>query len=79
MHEYAIARQLVDQALATARDEKAQSVNSMRIEVGGGHLTPEALTLAVQLLARGTIAEGAEIVVASSNRDEVRLDSIDLA
>jgi hydrogenase nickel incorporation protein HypA/HybF len=59
MHELAIAESVVEIALAHARGRRVT-----RIELRVGHLrqvVPSALSFGVELLARGTPAEGAEL------------------
>jgi hydrogenase nickel incorporation protein HypA/HybF len=61
MHELAIAQAIVDIAVAHARDRRVA-----RVEVRAGHLrqvVPAALTFSFALVADGTVAQGAELVL----------------
>jgi len=64
MHELSIAQALVEQVERVVRDEKARCANRVMIAVGAlSGADPEALRGAFPLVAEGTVAEGAELVV----------------
>ncbi len=64
MHERGVASDLVRTAGVVAVEQGAIRVRSMRIEVGGAsHLDSESLVAQVTWHARGTIVEGAEVIV----------------
>lgn len=64
MHERGVASDLVRTAGVVAVDRGATKVRSMRIQVGGAsHLDSESLVAQVAWHARGTIVEGAEVIV----------------
>ena len=61
MHELAIAESIVDVALRHARDRRVA-----KVELRVGHLrqvVPSALTFAFELLAEGTVLQGAELAI----------------
>jgi hydrogenase nickel incorporation protein HypA/HybF len=61
MHELAIAESVVDIAARTAAGRRVA-----RVELKAGHLrqvVPSALEFAFELVARGTVVEGAELAV----------------
>ena len=64
MHELSIAQALVEQVEKTVRGEGALRANRVLISVGAlSGADPEALLGAFPLVAEGTVAEGAELVV----------------
>jgi hydrogenase nickel incorporation protein HypA/HybF len=61
MHELAIAQAIVDIAVASARGRRI-----VQVDVRAGHLrqvVPAALAFSFELVAAGTVAEGAELVL----------------
>ncbi len=64
MHELSIAQALVEQVELAAKKEQATRVERVVIVVGAlSGADPEALRGAFPLVAEGTVAEGAELVV----------------
>ncbi len=64
MHERGVAVDLVRTAGVVALEQGARRVRTLRIELGpASHLEPESLTAQVSFHARGTIVEGAEVLV----------------
>ena len=62
MHEMSIATQLLETVLAVARDNHAEAVEAVEVELGALKLVvPEALDLAWQVLTDDTIAAGSRI------------------
>lgn len=80
MHEYAVALELIAAAVDVAVANNAERVAAINVRVGPeDHVTPEALTLAMQVGAQDTIAQGADIRVALSERGGVVLETVDVA
>lgn len=64
MHELSPVAAAVERALAAARGACARSVTRVDFElVQGGHLSAETLEMLFQVLSRGTLADGAAVVV----------------
>ncbi len=64
MHELSIAQALVEQVERAVLAEGALRANTVTIAVGAlSGADPEALKAALPLVAEGTVAEGAELVV----------------
>jgi len=62
MHETLIATSLVDSLLELAQAENLQRIEAVELEVGVlRQVVPEALELAFQAAAVGTLAEGASL------------------
>jgi hydrogenase nickel incorporation protein HypA/HybF len=62
MHEMAIARRLVAEALERMEDDRGQRVTEVEVVLGSvARLSPESVRLHFQLAARGTPAERAEL------------------
>ena len=62
MHELSIAQGIVDQVVAIARKHEATRVSRVTVVVGAMRLVvPEALQLAFEAAAQGTLAEAAEL------------------
>jgi Zn finger protein HypA/HybF involved in hydrogenase expression len=89
MHERGVAVDLVRTAGVVALEQGARRVRTLRIELGpASHLEPESLTAQVSFHARGTIVEGAEVLVErrvlsgdavpSRDDDRVLLRSVDV-
>lgn len=67
MHEMAIVRDVVDVVLAKAREERATSVVTVYLTVGDAHdIVVEYFQGLFRHLARGTVAENAEMVISST-------------
>jgi Zn finger protein HypA/HybF involved in hydrogenase expression len=64
MHERGVAEDLVRAAGVVAVDQGARRVSVVRIELGpASHLDPDSLATQVAWYARGTVVEGAAVVV----------------
>lgn len=64
MHERGAAADLVRTAGVVAVEEGARRVRALRIEIGGGsHVDAESLAAQVAWHAKGTIVEGAEVLI----------------
>ena len=64
MHEMAIAEQLMDQVLAAAGEHDSPRVVEVELAVGAMRLVvPEAMQLAFEAFAEGTIAAGAALKI----------------
>src|SRR5271165_3681661 len=65
MHEMALTESIVEIAVAAAKDEGAEKVKRVFVDVGAlSHVEPEALQFCFAAVAAGTIAEGAELEIA---------------
>ena len=81
MHERALMRDLVARVEHVARDERAQRVTAIAVQLGAlSHFTPEHFRAHFADAARGTVAEGAAVtatadadVGAAAARDVVLL------
>ena len=80
MHERALMRDLLARVDEAARAEGATRVTSVRVRVGPlSHFTPEHLREHFTDAARGTIADGASVVVAPDGVGaDVVLESLEL-
>lgn len=64
MHEFGIARKLLDAVLREAREKKAKKVKEILIELGElADVTEEELRQALEIVSRETIAENAKISI----------------
>ncbi len=64
MHEYSIACEIFEQVIATAKAHRASEVKSLTLVMGRlTHTNPEQLKFCFEVLAEGSIAEGAEFIV----------------
>lgn len=64
MHEYSIACEILDQVLKTAEANEAKEVKSVTLEMGRlTHTNPEQVEFCFEVLAKDSIAEGAEFKV----------------
>lgn len=64
MHEYSIACEILDQVLTTARTHEAREIKSVTLDMGRlTHTNPEQLAFCFEVLAKDSIAEGAEFKV----------------
>jgi hydrogenase nickel incorporation protein HypA/HybF len=62
VHEIGIARALIETAERSAAEAGLRRVRRLSVELGAGAgLSPTALALALEIVARGTLAEGAEV------------------
>lgn len=64
MHEMSLALSALDVVTAAAQANGARRVVEIRVEVGGlAQVEPEALRFAFEAAQRGTVAEGAKLVL----------------
>lgn len=64
MHEVGIITQAVDIALESARREGASRITMIRLKVGAlAGVVPEALEFGFDVVTRGTLAEGATLLI----------------
>jgi hydrogenase nickel incorporation protein HypA/HybF len=78
MHEARLIRDLLTRIEQVARDEQADRVERVRIEIGAqSHVTPESLRAQFELHAHGSIAEAAALDFTRSN-DQAAADSHDV-
>ena len=64
MHEFSAMQSIVDAILKAARENGAEKVLSVELEVGEMTLlNPDQLRFAFSILSRGTIAEGALLTI----------------
>ncbi len=62
MHEYALTRQIVKIVLRAAEAHGAKRITQVRLVLGeGSGIIPESVQMYFDQIARGTIAEGAQI------------------
>lgn len=80
MHQQALARDILAEALRAAAAEGGRVIRTIRLALDpADHVGGDELMTALQLLAQGTLAEGAEVVVRERARGGVVLESIDVA
>lgn len=66
MHEVGLMQETLTIALGRAREEGASRIHRLTMRVGPlSGAVPEALEFAFEVIARGTIAEGGQLVVES--------------
>jgi Zn finger protein HypA/HybF involved in hydrogenase expression len=64
MHEHGVASDLVRTAGVVAVDQGATKVRTMRVQIGAAsHVDADALAAQVAFHARGTVVEGAQVIV----------------
>lgn len=64
MHEFALAENTLDLALAQARKQGAAHIHRLCMRIGAlAGVVPEALEFALTTLAQGSIAEGAALSI----------------
>ena len=64
MHEAAIAMAIIDQAVAAAARHNATRICRIEVEVGAmQQVVPEALDLAFEVASKGTLTEGAQLML----------------
>jgi len=67
MHEMALAQSMLEIVEQTARDDGADRVTVVRIEIGAlSHVEPEALRFCFDALTRGSLADGARLDIEST-------------
>jgi hydrogenase nickel incorporation protein HypA/HybF len=78
MHEARLIRDLLSRIEQVARDEQADRVERVRIEIGAqSHVTPESLRAQFELHAHGSVAQAAALDFTRSN-DQTAADSHDI-
>ena len=71
MHEVGVAKEILNLGLEKARGRK---IKSLKVELGDdGHTTPKSLIDAFAMVAVGTLAEGASLVITRTKDLESRL------
>ncbi len=64
MHEMSLAKSMYEIVEETARKNNARKVKSVQFELGAlSHAEPDALSFAFEVVAHGTIAEGARFEI----------------
>ena len=64
MHQFSIAQNIIDLALAEAEKNNGKRICSLAIKLGkASHIEPESMELCLRAAAQGTIAEQAEIEI----------------
>lgn len=63
MHDITLANDILHIALKEAKERKILRIKMQMIE--DGHLTKETLTEAFKLVSKGTVAEGAALVIST--------------
>ncbi len=64
MHELSIAQALIEKIIALAREQGAESVSEVHVEVGAlSGVNPEALEMAFPVAAEETAAKDAKLVI----------------
>ncbi len=63
MHEFSAAMAILDTVLQVAKDNNAKKIIKVVVELGElTYLNPEQVKFGFDVLSKGTIAEGAEII-----------------
>ncbi len=79
MHEYSVARDIVDRAVREAARQSATGVAAIYIALGTeASIDPEALALGIEVTAQGTVAGHAGIRVRRVPGCSVVLESLEL-
>ena len=61
MHEVGVAKEVLSLCLEKARGKQ---IKTIKVELGNdGHTTPETLTHAFEMVAKGTVAENARLQI----------------
>ena len=64
MHEYSLACEIFENVIATAQANNASVVNSITLNIGRlAHVNPEQLLFSFDVIAKKSIADGAEVDV----------------
>lgn len=86
MHEFSLMADLLSKIEQVATDNNADRVTRVRVWLGAfSHITPEHFREHFEDGVKGTVAEGAELEVESSDDEndpeaqQIRLQSIDVA
>ncbi|MDD5348284.1 MAG: hydrogenase/urease maturation nickel metallochaperone HypA [Candidatus Omnitrophica bacterium] len=76
MHEVGVAKEILALALAKA---DARRIKNLAVELGDdGHTTPQSLSDAFALVAKGTLAEGAVLSITRTKELESRLVELEV-
>lgn len=76
MHEVGVAKEVLSLCLEKAQGKK---IRSIKVELGNdGHTTPESLTHAFEMVAKGTIAEGSRLDVVRGPELESRVMELEV-
>ena len=79
MHEYALARDLINRAVLEAARQGSNQVVRLTIAMGEErHLDPEVLRFNLEAAARGTAVAGAEFQLVPGAGRGVMLESLEL-
>lgn len=79
MHELGLAQTIVDKALAEATKHSARRIVAINVGLGKeDHIEPSAMELCIQVAARGTPAEGAEIGIRPIEGTGATVEAIDV-
>jgi hydrogenase nickel incorporation protein HypA/HybF len=64
LHELSLTQSIIDLAIDYARRERATAIRSVTVEIGAlSGVVAEAVEFAFDVCSRGTLAEGAELVI----------------
>jgi len=64
MHEYSLACEIFDNVMSTAQANNASAINSITLNIGRlAHVNPEQLLFSFDVIAKDSIADGAEVNV----------------
>ncbi|HOU36959.1 MAG TPA: hydrogenase maturation nickel metallochaperone HypA [Candidatus Omnitrophota bacterium] len=76
MHEVGVAKEVLSLCLEKAEGKK---IRSIKVELGDdGHTTPESLTHAFEMVAKGTSARGARLEVIRGKDLESRVIELEV-
>jgi Zn finger protein HypA/HybF involved in hydrogenase expression len=79
MHEYGIARDLVQRAVAEAQGCGASRITTLHLAVGSlESLDRDALAFGVQAAAHDTIAEGVAVVISKAEGKGIVLEDLEI-
>jgi Zn finger protein HypA/HybF involved in hydrogenase expression len=76
MHEVGVAKEILKVALQNAGGNKIKIINVELAE--DGHTTVQSLTDAFDLIAKGTVAEGAQLLIKKTDAMESRVSDIEV-
>ncbi|MFA6384744.1 MAG: hydrogenase maturation nickel metallochaperone HypA [Candidatus Omnitrophota bacterium] len=76
MHEVGVAKEVLSLCLEKARGKR---IRTIKVELGNdGHTTPESLTNAFELVAKGTVAETARLDIVKGADLESRVIELEV-
>jgi len=79
MHELAIAQSIVDLVEEHARKDVFQRVRQIHLVVGAlSHVDPRALEFGFEVIAKGTVAEGATLKIDRPESGEMRVVDLEV-